>query len=393
MALQNSGYKTYKKIVDFLIVDDLENMRRSVRDMLLRSYGNDIEVDMAKSGRDALTTIRTKEVKFVISDWNMPHMTGIELLQIVRKEPDYYETPFLMISDEMSKEKFAYAIEECVDGYQIKPFTEKDLMQAINDIRTKRDNLSPIETKINMLRRLVLIKQYDKAIKICEDLLKEDPHPEVRYILGECFYYTKDYKNAGHHLKKLLDAETTSKAAYLYGKVCMANGQYEEAIQYLEQASDQNTLNLERRIEVGNVYLELGWEKEADDLFDSVMRSDPTDLNKVKMGQIFVKKHELKKAGKLLKDVQEPIPEALAVFNRYAIELRKQGDFEESLEQYKKCLEVVPDEPTILFNMGTVYFEMGDEERAKKKLRQTLALKPDFDRAQKLLDYLVKGKK
>lgn len=393
MVLEKGGYKTYKKSVDFLVVDDLENMRRSVRDMLMRSYGNDIIVDMAKSGRDALTTIRTKDVKFVISDWNMPHMTGIELLQLIRKEPDYYETPFLMISDEMSKEKFAFAIEECVDGYQIKPFTEKDLMQAINDIRTKRDSLSPIETKINMLRRLVLIKQFDKAIKICEDLLKEDPHPDVRYILGECFYNKKDYKNAGYQLKKLLDAESTSKCAYLYGKVLMANGQYEEALEYLEEASDQNTLNLERRIEVGNVYLELGWEKEADELFDSVMRSEPTDLNKVKMGQIFVKKHELKKAGKLLKNVEEPIPDSLAVFNRYAIELRKQGDFEESLEQYKKCLEVIPDEPTILFNMGTVYFEMGDEERAKKRLRQTLALKPDFDRAQKLLDFLVTGKK
>ena len=387
-----TSYKTYKKSVDFLVVDDLENMRRSVRDMLLRSYGNDTDVEVTKSGRDALAIIKSRDVKFIISDWNMPHMTGIELLQQVRKDPDRLETPFLMISDEMSKEKFAYAIEELVDGYQIKPFTEKDLMQAINDIRTKRDNLSPFETKVNMLRRLVLLKQYDKAISIGEEMLKEDPHPDVRYIVGECFYYKKDYNTASFHLKKLLDTDSNSKGAYLYGKVLMAIGQYEQAIEYLEQASDQNTLNLERKIEVGNVYLELGWEKEADDLFDTVMRSNPTDLNMVKMGQIFVKKHKLKKAGMLLKEVAEPIPESVAVFNRYAIELRKKGDFEESLEQYKKCLEVVPDEPTILFNMGMVYFEMSDEERAKKRLRQALAIKPDFDRAQKLLDYLLNKK-
>jgi len=223
-------YKTCKKPLDFLVVDDFEYMRHSVRDMLLRAYGNDIEIEVAQSGRDALSIIRSRDVKFVISDWNMPHMTGIELLQILRKDPEFFELPFLMISDEMSKDKFAYAVEECVDGYQIKPFTEKELMQAIEDIRTKRANLSQLENKINMLRRLVLLKQYDKAISIGEEQLKEDPHPEVRYIVGESYYLKKDYNNAGYQLKKLLESDTNSKAAYLYGKVCMATGQYEEAI-------------------------------------------------------------------------------------------------------------------------------------------------------------------
>lgn len=106
--LNNSQY-------DFLIVDDQDVVIQLMRS-ILRNNGYR-KVYTAKDGKSALGILDKNKVDFVITDWQMPNMTGIELLTKIRNHPKYHHLPVLMVTEEMSEEKVIYAVEEGVDGY------------------------------------------------------------------------------------------------------------------------------------------------------------------------------------------------------------------------------------------------------------------------------------
>lgn len=158
---------------------------------------------------------------------------------------------------------------------------------------------------------------------------------------------------------------------------------YEEAMEYFKQSSELNPSNLSRKIQIGNVYMKLGLAKEADELFNSFDETEILETNKVEMGAAYLLQGDVQKAGKYLKETLEPIPETISVFNNYAMQLRKIGEYEESIKQYEKCLKVEPKNLNVLFNSGVVYFEMGEYQNAKKRLEDALRIKPDFENAKK----------
>lgn len=109
------------KNIKVLIVDDFSTMRRILKN-LLNDLGfiNIIEAD---NGRTALTTLETSTIDFLITDWNMPEMTGIELLKAVRTNPKLIHIPVLMITAEAKREQIVMAAQWGVNGYLIKPLT------------------------------------------------------------------------------------------------------------------------------------------------------------------------------------------------------------------------------------------------------------------------------
>lgn len=112
-----------------LSVDDFSTMRRIVKNILRQlGYTN---VDEAENGAAALSTLKEKKYDLVISDWNMPVMTGIELLKSVRADPSLKATPFLMVTAEAEKSQVVEAIEAGVNSYILKPFTAKLLEEKL----------------------------------------------------------------------------------------------------------------------------------------------------------------------------------------------------------------------------------------------------------------------
>lgn len=102
-----------------LVVDDSQ-MTRMVAKNCLKNMGID-NVDEAEDGQQALKVLRNKDVDVVFSDWNMPNMSGLELLQAVRQE--WPAMPFIMITTEGSKAKVLEAMKFGVSDYLAKPFT------------------------------------------------------------------------------------------------------------------------------------------------------------------------------------------------------------------------------------------------------------------------------
>jgi two-component system chemotaxis response regulator CheY len=121
-----------KKDIKILVVDDFSTMRRIIKN-LLKELGltNVVEAD---DGATALPILKAGGIEFLITDWNMPTMTGIDLLKHVRSDPNLRDIPVLMVTAEAKREQIITAAQAGVNGYVVKPFTAAVLKEKIDKI-------------------------------------------------------------------------------------------------------------------------------------------------------------------------------------------------------------------------------------------------------------------
>ncbi|WP_198034284.1 chemotaxis response regulator CheY [Acidihalobacter ferrooxydans] len=115
-----------------LAVDDFSTMRRIVRNLLRELGFNNVEE--AENGQEALQKLRSKPFDFVVSDWNMPVMQGIDLLREIRSDPQLKSIPVLMVTAEAKRDNILEAAKAGVNGYIVKPFTAETLKEKLDAI-------------------------------------------------------------------------------------------------------------------------------------------------------------------------------------------------------------------------------------------------------------------
>ena len=118
--------------VRFLVVDDFSTMRRIIKNFL-----NDLgyhNVQEADDGLSALPMLKTGNFDFLITDWNMPGMPGLDLLMAVRADPKIGQMPVLLLTAEAKREQIVEAAAAGVNGYVVKPFTSQTLRDKLDKI-------------------------------------------------------------------------------------------------------------------------------------------------------------------------------------------------------------------------------------------------------------------
>ncbi len=118
-----------------LVVDDFSTMRRLIR-TILKQLGFE-DVDEAQDGEHALAKLRGGDYGFMVSDWNMPNMDGLELLKTIRKDPALKGLPVLMVTAEAEREQVVNAIRAGVNNYMVKPFTVETFKEKMDRIFEK----------------------------------------------------------------------------------------------------------------------------------------------------------------------------------------------------------------------------------------------------------------
>ncbi|XTI73395.1 chemotaxis response regulator CheY [Acidithiobacillus sp. AC3] len=126
------GIDAVDKNISILIVDDFSTMRRIVRN-LLREIGFS-NFDEAEDGVQALQKLHSRPFDFVVSDWNMPNMQGIDLLRAIRADNQLRHLPVLMVTAEAKRENILEAAQAGVNGYIVKPFTAETLREKLDAI-------------------------------------------------------------------------------------------------------------------------------------------------------------------------------------------------------------------------------------------------------------------
>ncbi len=118
--------------IKVLIVDDFATMRRILKNILKQlGFKNLVEAD---DGTTAWELLEGQQIDLIISDWNMPKMTGLELLKKVRASDTYKTTPFLMVTAEAQKQNVIEAVQAGVSNYVVKPFTAEAISDKLEKI-------------------------------------------------------------------------------------------------------------------------------------------------------------------------------------------------------------------------------------------------------------------
>jgi len=118
--------------IKVLIVDDFATMRRILKNILKQiGFKNLVEAD---DGTSAWEILQGQTIDLIISDWNMPKMTGLELLKKVRASDQYKRTPFLMVTAEAQKQNVIEAVQAGVSNYVVKPFTAEAISDKLEKI-------------------------------------------------------------------------------------------------------------------------------------------------------------------------------------------------------------------------------------------------------------------
>ena len=127
------------KNMKILVVDDFPTMRRIVRNLLKElGYSN---VDEAEDGAMALSKLKNEQFDFVISDWNMPVMNGLDMLKSIRADANLAKLPVLMVTAEAKKENIIAAAQAGANGYVVKPFTAATLDEKLAKIFEKLEKV------------------------------------------------------------------------------------------------------------------------------------------------------------------------------------------------------------------------------------------------------------
>lgn len=123
------------KGMKILVVDDFPTMRRIVRSLLKELGFNNVEE--AEDGQEGLQKLASGEFEFVVSDWNMPNLNGLDMLKQIRADGALKSLPVLMVTAEAKKENIVAAAQAGANGYIVKPFTAATLEEKLNKIFEK----------------------------------------------------------------------------------------------------------------------------------------------------------------------------------------------------------------------------------------------------------------
>lgn len=123
--------------IKVMVVDDSSTMRRIIINVLIQIGIPEENIFDAKDGIDALGKLKSKNIDLILTDWNMPKMNGLQLVQNLRRLPKYQKTPILMITTEGGKSEVVEALKSGINNYIVKPFSQEVLKNKLQTMIKK----------------------------------------------------------------------------------------------------------------------------------------------------------------------------------------------------------------------------------------------------------------
>ncbi|MBU0991286.1 MAG: tetratricopeptide repeat protein [Proteobacteria bacterium] len=328
-----------------LLVDDNHIALKELTNIL--RYVNYENIDQAKSGNEAWTLLKNNTYDCIITSWDMPDMSGLALLKIIRKEDRYTDTPFFLTHSAFTKLKVIQAGQAGVTGLIVRPYDLENVTLKMDQIAhiEKDPDISDKTQKYEAGLALIEEKKFDHALEIFENLITQSESAEYWYNIG--FIKTSQEK-------------------------------YGEAIQAFQKATQLNRLFVKAFEAMGRTYHLMG---KKDDAIKCLQKA----------AHIHMEKGEIENAEDLLNEVLEINPDTLNVFNSLGVLYRKKGKLKKALEQYLKALKIHPKEPHILYNVGRLYVDMKNFDKAKIFFAKAIKYNPDFKEAKEVLKAINMG--
>jgi len=324
----------------FLVAEsDSALLRTETRTLQEMNYNNILQ---AENGTEAWSMIKNNDIDFIVSAWDLAGLNGIILLKIIRSDIKYSSLPVLLVVKNITKGQVIEAGESGVSDLLLYPFSSETFKQKIQSI-----------------------------IQI--DLDPKNIEAEMNYAQGMKLMNEGRWEEALTAFKRILSIENESAEVYYnMGYIQTAQGNYDEAILCFRKATLINNHHARAYQKMGEAYNEVGQKGEAEKALQ--MAAD-----------IYLEKEMNDNAEQVLIEVIKINPNTVNVYNSLGIVYRRQGKFEEAIQQYKKALRVNPEDENIFYNLSRVYLMLDDPERAKEAVTKATEINPDFKEAHDLL--------
>jgi two-component system, chemotaxis family, chemotaxis protein CheY len=287
-----------------LVVDDDDHARAIIVE-IVRVLGHQ-PIFQAKDGAEAfdLLKVHVNEIGLVISDWEMPKLTGNELLRKIRADREFANLPFLMVTSQTSMEqlKLAEAISAQVNHYLMKPFTIKKLEEKIGIVLSKAITASKARQQLNEAKEAYQKGQTSEARALYRKILKADKK-NVPALLELADTYLHDgisasFDEAVRLMKKAIQIAPKADSAYIALALTFERGKsLDGAIRFLQDAAKQIPASANIQYHLGRLTLKRGHADQAVTYLEQALKLNP-DLKETLTLLEEAKKKELKKESK-----------------------------------------------------------------------------------------------
>jgi len=379
------------KKMTFLVVDDMDNMRRSVRAMLkLVQYGK--AYHEAVNGKEAWAMLKNDEgVKFdfIISDWNMPKMNGTELLNLIRADKSLREIPFLMITAEANQSIVAEAAEQDVDAYLTKPFVTATLEQKIKELIHLAANPTPLTLLLRKASQLREKGNIDKAI-LCAKKAVEINARSSRPLreLGRLFLRKTDLKRAFACFKKAIELNRLDIPSYHYlGQISFKTGELDKAIGYFTKALELSPRHADRAFKIAMMLLDKKKYKEAEKILKIMLKNNSANIDlQEDVAEACLDHGLFDLAIKTYSQVLTEDPERSYLKKPLGMAYMKGGHLQEAVDIFERIIANTPEDIELLIALAQTYLDLKVRMRADKWASKAVRIDPANKEAQKILD-------
>ena len=370
-----------------LITDDMENMAKSIHNMLkVIGYGR--QFLFATEGEQALSILRSEPVDLVLLDYNMPGLTGGEVLSQIRDDRDLRDLPVVMVTAEAYSDFVAEVGESEIDAYILKPVTVQLLEEKVTFVVNKVNNPPPMVYHLKRARGFEEAGDLDSAIS--EAKLAMETNPKVTRPIRELgyFYYKKnELKKAEKFLLKAAEQNYLDVFAFHYlGEIYLKFKEIEKAAHYFQKAMEISPRHLNRGINFGKTLVQMNMTKKATQIFDKTLEYGGGALDlKEEIATFCIEADVDAYAVKLLESVVREQPNRADVLYKLATALEKTNELKKAVNYLSRAQDIDDENDDIKIHLAQDYLALKKPMMAEGPLKKLLKINPNNELARELL--------
>ena len=370
-----------------LIVDDMVSMCKSIHSMM-RVIGYGRNVLFAYNGKEALNILQKEPIDLVLLDYNMPVMSGGEVISHIREDRNLRDLPVIMVTAQAYQDYVAEAAESVIDAYILKPFTIKVLEDKISFVIEKANNPPPMVEHLKNAMNLDDEGDIDGAIREAKLAMKAEPSSSRPICdLGYYCYKNNDLKEAERWLLKAAEMNCLDMFAFHYlGELYLKVNDIEKAQHYFEEAMRISPRNLSRGINFGKTLVQMKMIPRAIGVFDQALELSRSTLElKEEIADFCIEEGASEYAAKLLESIFKEKPNRADLFFKLGKALENSGNIKKAVAYLVRASGVDKDNIEIKIHLGKDYLTLGKPIFAEKVLKKALKINPNHKAARELL--------
>lgn len=373
--------------MNVLLVDDMPSMTKFVHKMM-RNLGFGKEFFMAHSGREALEILAAEKIDIILLDYNMPVLSGSDVLNHIREDRKLRELPVVMVTAEAYSDFVAEIGESEVDAYILKPITVQVLEEKIRQVVEKINNPAPMDYHLKMAREFEDIGDSESAIIEVKLAMEANPNATkpIRE-LGYIYYTIDDLEEAKIWFEKAANLNKLDVFSFHYlGQIYLKQDNIEKALYYLDRAMKISPRHLERGIDFAKTLVRMGKKKKAIEVFNMALElSSATSELKEDIIGYCIENDLTEYSVKLLEGLVYEQPKRADLLFKLGKQLEKINEISRAVTHLTRASQLDKENIEIRIHLGKDYLALKKPMLAERPLKEALKIQPENESAQELL--------